>query len=135
MRSVALVGVVVTLIGLAPAPSSAASRTYVTNDCRHIRVRPRSIMFACADAGFYVTRLDWQRWLVHRAAGDGVFHRNDCLPDCADGTFRTRHGTIRLRHRLWCPDVGSYVFRRATIVYRHPLLGRSRTAFRLSCPY
>lgn len=129
-----IVAVVVVLAVLVPAPAGAREPTTVADDCYHVDVRPRSILFACADGGYYVTHLDWRRWRARRADGLGLFHQNDCTPNCAGGTFHNRRGTISLRHRLWCPDVGRYVYRRAVITYRRPLLGRAHTRFRLFCP-
>ncbi len=134
MRAMALGGVLLSVTAFMPIQASAREPTTVTDDCYHVDVRPRSIMFACADGGYYVTHLDWLRWRGRRADGVGLFHRNDCIPNCAGGTFHNRRGTISLRHRLWCPDVGRYVYRRALITYRRPLAGRTRTRFRLFCP-
>lgn len=117
------------------APVQAGDRTFVTHDCVSVRVQPTGIMFACADGGFFVKRLDWRKWRTFRAVGHGVFHENDCDPSCADGTFRTRKGRIVLVRRQWCDNVGKYVFRRARITYVRPLLGKERQSVRLSCPY
>jgi hypothetical protein len=122
------------LAALTPAPAGAVGRTYVTDDCFHVRVRPRSIMFACADGGYYVDHLRWSRWRVQRAAGNGLFHQNDCVPNCAGGSFHHREGTITLMGRLRCPDIDRFVFARAVVVYDRPLLGRKTTRFRLFCP-
>jgi hypothetical protein len=108
---------------------------FLTNDCVHVRVRPRRIMFACADGNYFVKRLEWSRWRMWRAVGRGVFYLNDCDPNCAEGTFHHRWGKITLRRRLWCPDVGKYVFRRARVVYDRPLLGQTTDRIRLFCPF
>lgn len=34
--------------------AGARGRTLVTNNCLHLRYKPRYILFACADGGFYV---------------------------------------------------------------------------------
>jgi hypothetical protein len=97
-------------------------------------MEPEHIMFACGDGNFYVNHLHWNSWQRLRATARGVFHFNDCTPDCADGTFHTRRGTLVLRYRLWCPKVGRYVFRRAKVTYDRPWRGMRRESFRLFCP-
>jgi len=134
MRKAAMAWLVVSVIVLVPAPAQAARRTFAVSDCQHTEIRPDSIMFACADGGYYVTHLEWSIWHRFRARGRGLFHLNDCRPSCAGGTFHSRGGRITLRRRLWCPDERVYVFRHAIVVYDRPLLGRERTSFRLFCP-
>jgi hypothetical protein len=134
----ALVLAVLVLVGpwaMWPGVASGAPRTYVTHDCTGVDIRPRSIMFTCADGGFYVKRLEWRSWHRFRAAGHGVFHRNDCDPSCAGGTFHTKRGRLVLRRRRWCPDIERYVFARVTITYRGSLLGRHRESRALLCPF
>jgi len=126
--------VAIVLVAGAQPIAWASPATYVTDDCYHVRVRPDSIMFACADAGYTVTRLDWSTWRARTAVGRGVFHLNDCDPDCADGTYHRRRGQITMSGRRWCPDIDKYVFRRARVEYDHPLLDRSTTRFPLFCP-
>jgi hypothetical protein len=124
------------VVGTAPVSSSAgtARRTTVTRDCLHLGVRPRSVVFACADGGFFVRGLEWREWHRRAAFAHGVFHQNDCDPNCAGGSFSVATGTLRLTHRRWCANWGRYVFRRAVVVFDTPLLGRSHEAFDLSCP-
>jgi hypothetical protein len=134
MAKSVLAGVVAATIALAPFQAQAGKRTFTVSDCRHVEIRPVRIMFACADGGYYVNSLEWQRWQLFRAAGRGLFHQNDCLPSCAEGTFHARRGRITLRRRMWCPDANRFVFRHATVVYDRPLLGQAGTSFRLFCP-
>jgi hypothetical protein len=134
MRKVVVAWVVVAAIVLVPTPAQAAMRTFAVSDCQHADIRPDSIMFACADGGYYVTHLEWSTWHQFRARGRGLFHLNDCKPSCAGGTFHSRRGRITLRRRLWCPEEKVYVFRHAIVVYDRALLGRKRTSFRLFCP-
>jgi hypothetical protein len=126
--------VVVSVILVAPHHVQAGTRTFTVSDCHNLEIRPERIMFACADGGYYVTHLEWQRWRLLGATGRGLFHQNDCRPSCAGGTFHNRRGRITLRRRLWCPGIRAYVYRHATVVYDRPLLGQDRTTFRLFCP-
>jgi hypothetical protein len=137
-RAMALL-VAVLLVSGSQAPSLAPprdrGRTYVTNNCLRVRTEPRSILFACGDGGYYVDHLTWSRWHTWRAAGFGLFHANDCRPSCAEATFHTAWGHLRLRLRVPCdrPDVS--VFDRARVRYRGTLLGRPSVSFgHLGCP-
>ena len=130
--AVLLAGALVATIG--PVPAQAREPTRVTDDCHHAVVRPRRILFACGDGGFYVRRLTWSTWHPFFAMGRGVFHQNACHPNCAEGTFHTGSGAIRLRHRQWCEHAHVYVYRRASIVFDGELIGRHRVTFRLECP-
>jgi hypothetical protein len=74
--------------------------------------RPSSIVFACADANLYATRLRWSRW-GSTATATGIAHANDCDPYCAAGHFRTYPvavtlskpkrcgGRVELTHLAW----------------------------------
>lgn len=121
--------------GVASVEGAATPRTFVTHNCTGVKIEPRAIMFTCADGGFYVKRLEWGGWHRFRAVGRGVFHRNDCDPSCAGGTFHTAKGRLVLVRRLWCDDIDRYVFRRARIRYSKPLLGEDREGWRLGCPF
>jgi|1185.fasta_scaffold116192_2 hypothetical protein len=134
-RIIGVVLVAASLLVLGVPDASAGSRgTTVTFDCLHVRVRPRAIVFACADGGFFVRGLRWGSWHRSRARARGSFHENDCTPDCARGDFHVRTGTLRLHGRLWCNAIDSYVFRRAIARFDAPLLGRDEQRFRLFCP-
>ena len=116
-------------------PSGAASKpTLITHNCYRMKKMPGKIMFACADGGYYVDQLQWSSWGRQQASGRGVFHRNNCKPSCAGGTFHEQSGTIDVRRRKFCGDEKVYVFTRATIHYDEPLLGSSEESFKLWCP-
>jgi hypothetical protein len=131
---VAVVSMTVVLAGSASVSVASGQPTHVTN-CDHTSIRPRMIMFACADGGFYVDHLRWGFWGKLHARGRGVFHENDCTPDCARGHFHSRRGHITLRDRKWCSNVKQWVFKRMTIRFRRPLLGRSVVRGTLPCPF
>jgi hypothetical protein len=132
---IAAVAVVLAIVPSIVGNAAAGERrTSVTDDCLHASVRPRSIVFACADGGFLVRRLTWHTWHPFRARATGVFHQNDCDPSCAEGEYHTRTGTLRLRGRTWCPGIERYVFDHAVTRFDAPLLGRDRQRFRMFCP-
>jgi hypothetical protein len=60
------------------------------------RVRPASIVLACADANFYVDKIRWSNWGPRSATGLGTGHQNDCTPYCAAGKFHAYPLSIRL---------------------------------------
>ena len=134
MTRLGALGVVAAVLFLSAPPAGARPVTFVTKDCVHVAIRPASIVFACADGNFYADHLRWGFWGVRHARGHGVFHQNDCNPSCAEGHFHERRGRITLRYRRWCPQIHKYVFRRATVHFRRPLLGRTGESFAMYCP-
>jgi hypothetical protein len=135
-RSVAVIVSVLALAGLL-SPSADASRrrtTYVMIDCLHMRTAPTSILFACADGNYYVDHLTWTRWHNWKASGSGLFHKNDCRPSCAEGTFHSAWGRIWLRNPYRCAP-HRYAFQHVRVLYVRKLLGDRREAFgHLGCP-
>jgi hypothetical protein len=132
--STTLVALVAMTVAVPPAGAKAV--TYVTApDCRHLRIEPHKILFACADGGYYADHLNWGRWKVKSAAGRGVFHFNDCDPDCAGGTFHKRRGKIVLSRRVHCHEQNKYSFDKAHITYDKPYKGeRENTIKGIGCP-
>jgi hypothetical protein len=133
MRKVLVASVVTSLLALPMAFGSTAT-TYVTYDCQHLRQRPSSILFACGDGNYYVNHLQWTGWHSKRAFGRGVFHFNDCKPDCAGGTFHKRRGSLLLRFRRWCSPERKFAFKHAYIRYNRPYQGRQKHSYGLVCP-
>ena len=106
----------------------------MTNDCRHLRIKPRSIIFACGEGNFYVDQLQWRNRGARRAAARGVFHFNDCAPNCAKGRFHKRRGSLVISERRWCSGARKFVFRRAKVTYARSWRGRRQFSIRLTCP-
>ena len=80
-----------------------AAAAIVWTGCEHRpRVRPSSIVTACADANFYVDHLRWKTWGPRAATATGVAHYNDCNPNCAGGHFHTFAATVRLSKVVTC---------------------------------
>lgn len=50
-------------------------------------VRPTSLILACADFNARVEDISWASWGYSQAIGSGTFTENQCVPDCAQGTF------------------------------------------------
>ena len=122
------------LIMTLPAFASTRGATAVTSDCFHTKVEPTSIIFACADANWYAGGLHWTSWQTATAEGHGLFHFNDCTPNCAGGTFHTRWGQIALSLPRWCKGDGVRAFRHASITYNKPWHHRTHFSTGLPCP-
>jgi hypothetical protein len=123
-------------VGTALPTTASGSRTYIAK-CTHLAYKPHSILFACGDGGFYVKRLHWRHWSSHWAVASGVFHQNDCTPDCAQGTFHRRRGILLLTRRFSCPSRSKLVFKHVTIRYDVPSKGNVKWGhpdFKSLCP-
>jgi hypothetical protein len=42
-------------------------------------------MIYCGDGGAYISKIHWTSWSQEGARGTGVYYRNLCEPNCADG--------------------------------------------------
>jgi hypothetical protein len=82
---------------VASASAGSGQKTYAPKDCTKPRVEPSRIVFACADFGSYISKLQWGHWGGHRARGSGVFAEKVCNPSCASGHYAKYHADIRLR--------------------------------------
>lgn len=82
-------------------PGFYGCRTFTTKHPAAV-VRPRSIVVACADGNFYLTRIHWTSWTTASASGTAVGHQNDCTPNCAAGHFHTYPATLTLKRPLSC---------------------------------
>jgi hypothetical protein len=84
-----------TAAGAQRLPRFAGCKTFFSRSVSGA-VRPGSIMLACGDGNFYLTRIAWTRWGMRQALGIGVGHQNDCVPDCASGHFHTYRVAVKL---------------------------------------
>jgi hypothetical protein len=55
----------------------------------------------------------WSQWNPTQATGHGAVWLNNCLPDCADGTFHAYPVTV------YATQVRANVFRRLTLDYSY----------------
>jgi hypothetical protein len=134
--TLAVTVVLLLFVGTAASTAASGSRTYVAR-CSDVAYKPHSIMFACGDGNFYVKKLHWRHWSAHWAVASGVFHANDCTPDCARGTFHRRAGILLLTRRLSCPSTNKMVFRHVTIRYDAPAkesMNWGHPDFKTLCP-
>lgn len=52
-------------------------------------IDPKSLPITCADGNTFISDITWTSWTTTRAQGYGTLHVNNCVPDCAGGTFHT----------------------------------------------
>jgi hypothetical protein len=131
---VLVLGLPAAIDGPAGERHDAQKKTYVSHNCTGMKIKPRRILFACGGDNFYAKKLRWRSWHKHRAVGRGKFHKNDCDPSCAEGSFHARKGRLVLRGRMYCEEKDKHSYARARIRYRKPLLGKKRERFKLFCP-
>jgi hypothetical protein len=116
-RLVVLVAALSLIAGLLLASSSSANRTAATiglPDCLgKPRVKPASVVLACADGNFTVTKLAWTGWGQAFAAGRGTGSLNDCKPNCAAGHFHSYPAILLATGRQNCHGSPTY----ASITY------------------
>ena len=98
----------------------AAAAVVTWSGCEHrARIRPKSIVVACADANFYVANIRWSQWRTTRAVGVGTAHVNDCKPNCAAGHVHSYPATATFSKPKRCPD-GRRDYRRALVTFSSP---------------
>ena len=112
--------VTIALVAAAAAvPAAAAARPRALPDCLgKPRVRPATVVFACADANFGIRKLHWIGWGEPVAAATGVAYANDCTPSCAAGHFHTYRAVIVASGAQRCGSVTAY--RKVTIAFVGP---------------
>lgn len=80
---------------LSSAEKNLPTEVY-TWDCEYPEQKPEAITLTCADGGQYVDDITWDTWSSSGAQGTGVYHVNDCDPNCAEGNFLSAPVTIQL---------------------------------------
>ena len=93
-------------------PAGSANRTATTiglPDCLgKPRVRPTSVVLACADGNFSVAKLAWTGWGQSFAAARGTGSLNDCKPNCAAGHFHSYPVILLATGRQTCHGSPAY---------------------------
>jgi hypothetical protein len=105
-----------------PASPAAAtpvkSRVPVLVNClKRGDVRPRSYVFACADANSAVIGLHWASWTSTDAFASGTYAFNDCIPFCVEGHLHSFPALVVLwRPEPWPGHPGTRYFSRMTLI-------------------
>jgi hypothetical protein len=69
------------------SPNRQAASVPVLVNCQGGHdVRPEHFVLACGDGDTWLGHMSWQRWGT-TAAGQGTLAIDDCVPDCAQGTY------------------------------------------------
>ena len=58
----------------------------VVNCSGQPEVKPQHIMFFCADNTWNIDNLAWTSWSADGAKGTGIEFRDNCVPNCAQGS-------------------------------------------------
>jgi hypothetical protein len=98
--------------------------------------KPRSIIVACGDGNLSLLRLSWSEWTSRVATGVGVYHWNDCIPQCYRGHFHSRAGAQVTLYRMnRCRSKGFLQFTRMRVTPPASLPRFKPFTQRLSCNY
>jgi hypothetical protein len=87
--------------------------------------KPEKVIVACGDGNFYVVKLDWSKWTGRAASGNGVGKLNDCMPNCAQGQFRSYKVKLIASKPVTCSN-GKREFSRLAFYFRHKHPGTAR---------
>ncbi|HEY3725932.1 MAG TPA: hypothetical protein VGL51_02085 [Solirubrobacteraceae bacterium] len=127
MRAVVLGAVLVLCLGASAAAQTRPKLPLLPTDVstRHnLQVRPFVIGYTGDGSGFlggfdgqgvrlHFGRMRWTQWNRTQATGHGAVWLDDCMPDCAGGTFHPYRVTV------YATQVQANVFRRLTLRYRY----------------
>jgi hypothetical protein len=106
----------------------------VVGDCTKSQVRPTTIILACADDNLSLTHLRWKNFGAGTAHASGLYHVNDCTPNCAAGRFHSYPVLIVLSDAKLCEDRhDDYRFAAWAFTAARPP-GHSLTGEQLGCP-
>jgi hypothetical protein len=89
------------------------------------RYKPDKVIVACGDGNFYVVRLEWTKWRRKAASGSGTGKLNDCMPNCAQGQFRSHKVKLIASKPVTCSN-GKREFSRLAWYFRHKHRGVAR---------
>jgi len=84
-------------------PRFHGGRVYVASQgCGGQEYRPRSIVFACGDGGFFATNVRYRYYGGRTAFATAELHGHNCIPNCAESQFHAFPGTVRLADVVRC---------------------------------
>jgi hypothetical protein len=105
-------------------------------DCKSSAAEPQEVILACADVNFVAKELSWNDWGDDVADAHGTAELNNCIPDCADGSFESYEIRLIASAIATCPN-GERRYTRLTFEFPggSPLGGEDVPQERdLSCP-
>jgi hypothetical protein len=92
MRTIAAVGATlaaVVAIGTASASGISLTTGPTLPDCGAQELAPWGMALACGDGNYGLSALKWNDWGAASATATGSASANDCVPNCAAGTFHS----------------------------------------------
>jgi hypothetical protein len=104
---------------LVVATASAAAPRALPNCVGKPQVKPRTVVFTCADAGFSAQKLSWIGWGGPTAVAIGDASVNDCSPTCVAGHFHSYRIVLVARGSQHCPG-GVTAYRTVTYGFLGP---------------
>jgi hypothetical protein len=66
-------------------PTTLKDSDVLTWNCEIPEYKPESITLTCADGGWMVHSITWNKWGIGGAEGTGIFREKLCEPSCAEG--------------------------------------------------
>jgi hypothetical protein len=91
----------------ASANATAASTTRVVPCIGHPEVKPGHFVLACGDGNWYLTDVHWARWTPNVGIARSTEHLDDCMPNCAAGTFHTSPAVVVFSNPVATKKYGS----------------------------
>jgi hypothetical protein len=124
------------LAAVAAALVLATAAAVVAEGASHVRIpgcggtdkaryKPDKVIVACGDGNFYVVKLEWTKWRRKAASGSGTGKLNDCMPNCAQGQFRSYKVKLIASQPVTCSN-GKREFSRLAWYFRHKHRGVAR---------
>jgi hypothetical protein len=96
----------------------AAGVPVVINCAGHAQTKPSEYIFACADAGAYISKMSWPNWGSAAAFGSGTYDIKVCVPSCAAGHVATFPALAALWRAEPLPThAGTRYFTRMTLIF------------------
>jgi hypothetical protein len=119
------VAVVLAAFGAAAADGASHVRIPGCGGTDRAAYKPDKVIVACGDGNFFVTNLEWSKWTRKAASGNGVGKVNDCMPNCAQGQFRSYKVKLIASKPVTCSH-GKHEFSRLAFYFRHKHPGTAR---------
>jgi hypothetical protein len=124
------------VLALVAALALASAAAVVAEGASHVRIpgcggtdkaryKPDKVIVACGDGNFYVVKLEWTKWTRKAASGTGTGKLNDCMPNCAQGQFRSYKVKLIASKPVTCSN-GKREFSRLAWYFRHKHKGIAR---------
>src|SRR2546423_5191350 len=128
MKRLVLMVVAVALLGaLAAASAVGASHVRIPGcgGADRAAYKPDTVIVACGDGNFVVVKLEWTKWTRKAAGGSGTGKLNNCMPNCAQGQFRSYKVKLIASKPVTCSN-GKREFSRLAWYFRHKHKGIAR---------